>query len=287
MKAKKRNRKEGGTFGIRGKLIFSLSAIGLVLLISSFITFFEYRSISHHVSELIADNIHSITLVEKISDETSAYNTELGRVLGTRSGGEMPVLDIESIDAWCDTLTTLARTDAIRSGVEELRNSLEIYVRESTAINTTSIGFNNVFTGGTGLGDWFYDEFQDKSYRNLRRSLTNLSTEIYTTLELNAERFDNGFYRSIIPEVVAVATGLLLILVLLAFMLSYYVNPLRKMLASLREYRSEGRKYSYEFDGDDELAALNDGIREVCGENQQLRRRITTLKEQKTEEAAQ
>ena len=90
--------------------------------------------------------------------------------------------------------------------------------------------------------------------------------------------FDRGFYRSIIPGMVAVLVGLLLILMLLFFMLAYYVNPIYRMLRSLDDYRTCNRKYSYDFDGDDQLSELNDGISELAAENQQLRRRISALK---------
>lgn len=278
MKVRRKRNRERRRLGMKGKLILSLSSIGLVLLISSFITFFEYRSISRYVSDMIADNIHSVTLLEKIADETATYNNELGRILGTRRGGTLPDLDVERVLSYCDTLETLAETEAIRGGVATMRDSLNTYITESANINVATVAFSNEFEGE--MGDWFYDDFQDKSYRAFRNSLTSLTTEIYNRLELNADRFDNGFYRSIIPGAVAVGTGLLLIILLMSFILVYYVHPIDKMLHGVGEYRKEGRKYDYEFDGDDELTRLNEYIVDICTENQQIRRRITALKEQ-------
>ena len=59
------------------------------------------------------------------------------------------------------------------------------------------------------------------------------------------------------------------------------------MLTGLDEYRSMGRRYSYTFDGDDQLAELNEGITELTEENRQYRRRIKLLKEtqSRTEES--
>jgi len=65
---------------------------------------------------------------------------------------------------------------------------------------------------------------------------------------------------------------------LLFFLLVYYVNPIYKMLDGLSNYRSFNKKYSYTFDGDDQLSELNDGITELAGENQQLRRRVSDLR---------
>ena len=48
-----------------------------------------------------------------------------------------------------------------------------------------------------------------------------------------------------------------------------------------------GRRYSYSFEGDDQLAELNEGITELTEENRQYRRRIKLLKEtqSRTEES--
>ena len=65
---------------------------------------------------------------------------------------------------------------------------------------------------------------------------------------------------------------------LLFFILAYYVRPINKMLASLGDYRSFGKKYTYNFEGDDQLSELNAGISDLAGENQQLRKRLTALR---------
>lgn len=72
--------------------------------------------------------------------------------------------------------------------------------------------------------------------------------------------------------------GLLLVLMLMFFILVYYVNPIYRMLAGLHNYRSFNKKYSCSFEGDDQLAELNDGITELAGENQMLRKRVASLR---------
>ncbi len=73
--------------------------------------------------------------------------------------------------------------------------------------------------------------------------------------------------------------GVILVLLLMFFITTYYVDPLGRMLKGLDDYRSIGRKYENAFDGDDQLAELNEGITELAEENRQLRRRIKLLKE--------
>ena len=78
--------------------------------------------------------------------------------------------------------------------------------------------------------------------------------------------------------------GLLLVIMLLFFILSYYVNPLYKMLDGLEGYRTYGKKYTVNFDGDDELNRLNEDIADLSAENLLLRKRLKDLKSKVSDE---
>ena len=71
---------------------------------------------------------------------------------------------------------------------------------------------------------------------------------------------------------------LVLVLMLLFFLQFYYVKPLSRMSEALKSHSGMNRKYTLEFEGDDQLKQINEGIRELTEENDQLRRRITVLK---------
>ena len=43
-------------------------------------------------------------------------------------------------------------------------------------------------------------------------------------------------------------------------------------------HSTQNRKYTVDFEGDDQLKQINDGIRSLSEDNDQLRRRITALK---------
>ena len=65
-------------------------------------------------------------------------------------------------------------------------------------------------------------------------------------------------------------------------------EPLLRLSVSINDaldnYRSYGRKYSYTFEGDDQLKELSDGISELAAENRQLRHRISQLRDKHKEE---
>ena len=53
------------------------------------------------------------------------------------------------------------------------------------------------------------------------------------------------------------------------------------MLSGLNNYQSFNKKYNVSFDGDDQLRELNDGIAELANENQQLKKRINLLRNER------
>ena len=128
--------------------------------------------------------------------------------------------------------------------------------------------------------DWYFKRLQPK-YHRLKSDIEKLNDVIYVQLKENSQTFQDGFYRSIIPGVVSVGAGLLLVLLLLMFILIYYIRPLKRMLGGIDDYLKTGRKYAYEFDGDDELVRLNGHIAEITEENSELKKRVSKLREER------
>ena len=51
------------------------------------------------------------------------------------------------------------------------------------------------------------------------------------------------------------------------------------MVDGINSYRTLGRRYTYDFDGDDQLAEINTGVTEIIEENLELKTRIKALRE--------
>ena len=256
---------------MRAKLTLSLSAIAVTLLVSSVISIMEYSRMSHYVSDLMADNIRSINVAQKLSEVTSKYNLDILSVIGDESVSTLPDFHQREFMNHCDSL----RMSLVPAKVMPLTDSV---VYAYSAYMLTSMELNDVLQSDfIDTRTWFFERLQPQ-YKRLNTYIDTLNDVIYDDLKKNSETFQRGFYRSIIPGAVAVMVGLLLILMLLFFILAYYVNPIYKMLSGLNNYRSYNKKYTYSFDGDDQLAELNEGIMELTGENQQLRKRVSDLR---------
>ena len=262
---------------IKAKLTLSLSAIAAILLISATISVLEYAKMSTYVSDLIADDVQSLNTAHKLADICNKYNLEILAVIGDEATSELPVFDQEYFLSHCDSLRTSLESNVIQPLTDAVVYSCSAYV-------LTSLELENVLDSYfIDSRSWYFNRLQP-GFALLSADIDALQTAIYKDLEKNSRTFERGFYRSIIPGIVAVAVGLLMVVMLLMFMLAYYVNPIYKMLDALDGYRSYGKKYTYTFEGDDQLARLNEGLSEVTGDNLQLRKRLKDLKSRVSDE---
>ena len=265
---------------IKTKMVLSLSAIAVVLIVSGIITYIEYQRMSSYVSDLIAEDINSINVAQKLATVTDNYNLQILAVIGDDNLNALPDFDQQGFVSYCDSLRTSISGENVLPLTDSVLYSYSAYML--TSLELEDVVKSDFIDSRT----WYFERLQP-SFNRLSGDIDRLSQAMYDDLQANSEDFDRGFYRSIIPGIVAVGVGVILVLLLMFFITSFYVNPLNKMLEGLDDYRSMGRRYNYSFEGDDQLAELNEGITELTEENRQYRRRIKLLKEtqSRTEES--
>ena len=254
------------------KVLYSLGSLAAILLLSGVISIIEYRRMSDYVSELIAANIKSINLAQKLSDITEEYNHQMLSVVVQNDISLMPEFDLDYFMAQSDSLKNSFTSQNALPMVDSVEVSFDAFMK-------TSLKFDEVFLAdNVDTGEWFFGTLQPR-YNKFRSEMNILNEAIYNDLLSNSADFDAGFYRSIIPGVVSVAAGLLLIMLLLFFTMVNYVRPIYRMTEGINAYRSSGRKYNYVFDGDDQLTEINSGVTEIIEENLELKTRIKALRE--------
>ena len=260
---------------MRRKLFFSLGSLAAILLLSGVISILEYRRMSDYVSELIAADIKSITLSQKLADITEEYNHQMLAVVVQNDISIMPDFDLDDFNAQADSLKNSFTSQTALPMVDSVALSF------STFMNA-SMRFDEVFLADSvNTGEWFFGTLQP-CYNKFRQDMGVLNESIHEELISNSADFDAGFYRSIIPGVVSVAAGIILIMLLFYFIMAFYVNPIYNIAAGLNDYRLSGKKHTYEFDGDDQIADINAGVTELVEENIELKRRIKFLREERS-----
>ena len=256
------------------RLVRALGSIAAILLLSGVISILEYRRMSDYVSELIASDIKSINLSQKLSDITQEYDQQMLAVVVTNDISLMPEFDPDYFRAQSDSLRNSIKLPSALPIVDSLEVSFNDFMN-------TSLKFDEVFLADTiNTGEWFFGTLQPR-YNKFRDDVNVLNEAIHTTLQTNSSDFDAGFYRSIIPGVVSVSAGILLVFLLLYFIMANYVKPLYKMSDGIDDYRASGRRFNYNFDGEDQIANINAGLSELIEENVELKRRVKALREER------
>lgn len=259
---------------IRRKLFFSLGSIAAILLVSSVISIMEYRRMSDYVSDLIASNIKSINLSQRLADITQEYDQQMLAAVVMNDLYLVPDFDLQYFQAQADSLKSSITFANTLPMVDSVSVSFDNFMK-------TSLKFDEIFLADTvNTGEWFFGSLQP-CYQKFRVDIDNLNEAIHEELKYNSAEFNEGFYRSIMPGVVSVGAGLILVMLLAYFLMSYYVNPIYKISAGVDNYRQLGRRHGYVFDGDDQLANINNGVAELIEENLELKKRIRSLREEK------
>lgn len=256
------------------KLFYSLGSLAMILLLSSVISILEYRRMSDYVSELIASNIKSINLSQKLADLTQEYNDQMLAVVVQNDISMMPDFNLDYFNAQSDSLRNSFTSSRMLPKVDSVVMSFDAFMK-------TSLMFDEVFLADTvNTGEWFFGSLQPR-YTKLRQDLISLNEVIHEELMTNSADFDAGFYRSIMPGIVAIGAGFLLIILLFYFIMVYYVKPIYRMSDGIDGYRLSGRRHVYEFDGDDQLANINSGVTELIEENVELKKRIKNFRDER------
>ena len=257
---------------LRMKISLALSAIAVVLLMSSIISWLEYRHMSSYVSSLIAGNVNNIHHTQELVDAVDAYNLEMLAVIGGETLTAVPAFDKDGFLRSCGELKENLGGGPAVAWADSVVYAYSAYMLASTELEEV---FESSFIN---TRDWYFTRLQP-IFGRMRGYMDRLSASLYDDLEQNSRDFDSGFFRSIIPSTVAVSVGIILVFLLMFYIHVYYVSPIYRMLEAMRDYLGYRRRYTYTFDGNDQLNDLNTSITELTEENRSLRKRISDLKD--------
>lgn len=260
---------------IKMKLVLSMSSIAAVLLISCFITVMEFVKMNNYLSGLMEEDLDAINVAGTLSDMSNAYNLDVLTAIGEVSAGEdvidMPHFDGEYFKSNCGKLSRNLQSAKVSTLADSVLYSYSAYM-------LTALELEDVMASGyKETQNWYFSRLQSR-HRRLQDDIDELSDAIHQDLKSRTDSYNRGVYRSLVPGIVAIGAGILLVLMMLYFMMTGYANPICRMLDSLKAYRNRGQKYSYTFEGDDQLHTLNEEIKEIASENDRLRSRIAALK---------
>lgn len=258
---------------LKMKLILSLSSIAIILLISSIISIMEYSRMSNYVTELIAENIGSINASQRLANAANAYNLGILAVIGENTPDHVSKLHQVEFLAHCDSLKASLTSEKMLPLADSVLYSYSAYMLTSMELPQV------IISDFVDTREWYFNRLQPV-YGRLRSDIQVLNDAIYAELQHNSATFERGFYRSIIPGAVAVAVGLLMVLMLMFFLMIYYVKPINSILSGVKKYKTQGAKYTYKPETDDEIGELSDCFRIIIAENRNMENQCNRLKQQ-------
>lgn len=258
---------------MRSRLVISLVSIIVILGLSVVISLIEYRNVSDKLGD-IAGNTKAINDLRSSINTLETYNLDILSCVGDESTDNIPVFDREGFASSLEAIADDPANRMSKTAADSVMLLLDEYLDLASELETV------IVADFVDSRMWYFETLKP-SHDRLLYFLAAQSADLTTVLNDASSVFDNGMYRAIVPGIVAVCVTILLLLILGFFMIRTYVNPLCRMVDSLNAYRNNDKKYNLRFDGDDQLASLNEGISELAEENRQLRIRVKSLRRER------
>jgi hypothetical protein len=117
--------------------------------------------------------------------------------------------------------------------------------------------------------EWYTNRLYP-TYSRLREYVQDLISLEQDLLHQNTQLIQDGFYRSLMPGVIAVASSILLLFLLSYFIRIYLILPLRQIRLGVKNTLLFKTKYQVKLPSDDELVELNESITKLCDEHNKL-----------------
>ena len=252
--------------GIRKKISLGFVVIGAILFLSSVIAIFEFNRMRHSVTDLMTDNINSINTSRLLLELTDEYNFMLlsSVILDSALNSEKALYDdrfekyIGNIKSKFTSQAEVAVADSLTSAY----NAYLVKIGEAASIMQKTPEERR---------DWYKNELVP-AYNNLKMYKRKLGLLAQGALAENTAQLQDGFYRSIMPGIIAVAAGILLVLLFNYFINLYFISPVLLISRGLKSYKEFNTRYNVQFDNDDELQDLNSEIKTIIAEPKTLKK---------------
>ncbi len=250
---------------IRKKIYLGFIIIGSILFLSGVIAIVEFNRMTRMVSRLMTANINSINTSRKIMELTDEYNFILLTGVLTDSVFNSKIILNDD------------RFNQYLAGIKDnFSGEDQIVVVDSLTICYAQ--YLSVIRGADRIMEedissrvvWYNNEFKPV-YDNLRKYKKKMGQLTQSAMTENIEQLHDGYYRSIMPGFIAVAAGIILVILFYYFINIYFISPLLKISKGIYSYRENRKSYVVEFDNDDEIQELNFEVKSIIDENKRLK----------------
>ena len=250
--------------GIRRRVLLGCIALCLILFTSSLISFFEFGTMNNYVTEVVADNIRSINYSRELLTAAESYNLKLMYEIDGSYEDLGNVSDKELIEAFSDIRSSF-KTKAENAAADSVVFAYAAYMQVAREAK------NVWLSDPTVRRDWFFNRLQPV-YNKLSDYIQRLTFTCQDTLIANSQNMQERFQRSIMPPLISLLMGLLLVLLFNYYLRYYLINPLLKVSKGIQNYRRFNKPYNVTLDTLDEIAELNENVKDIIDVNESYKK---------------
>ncbi|MEN6619196.1 MAG: hypothetical protein ABFC28_06840 [Rikenellaceae bacterium] len=252
--------------GIRKKFSLGFIVIGSILFLSSVISVFEFNRMRNSVTDLMRDNINSINTSRMLLEITDEYNfILLSRVIQDPSVKSAEILYDYRFDKYIESIKKNFSSQAEVAIADSLTIAYSDYlyvISQAPKIMLQDMKSRNA---------WYLNELKPV-YDNLRTYKKKLGLLTQQALADNTRELQEGYYRSIMPGIIAVGVGLMLVLLFNYFINLYFISPVLLISKGIKNYKDYNKSYSVHFDNEDEIQEMNSEVKGIIDENKKLKK---------------
>ena len=254
--------------GIRKKIFLGFVVIGSILFLSSIIAVFEFNRMKNSVTGLMNANINSINTSRMLMELTDEYNfILLSRAIIDSSLTSAEMLYDDRFDSYIAKIKSNFISEEESSVADSLALSYSKYL--SVISHTRRIMAMDI----ESRKEWYESELKPV-YNDLRHYRKLLGELTHSALSDNTTELQEGYYRSIMPGIIAVGAGIVLVLLFNYFINLYFISPVLQISRGIKNYRDFRKSYTVQLDNDDELQEINNEVKSIIEENKKLNSRL-------------
>ena len=220
------------------------------------------------VGRVVTEDILSINTTRKLLDLADQYNFELLSTMGDSTYTDINTMPtISDDDKFIDTLLSIRnhfKTVSERQMADSIRYTYVVYAH----LLDEAKGVWNAPRYQTKK-DWYFERLYPV-YTRLRLYIKELNYSSQKALKNNSDELSEGFYRSLMPCVVAVLIGILLLFLFNYYLNFYFFNPIIRINRAIKNYKLTRKTYDVSIESGDEVEEINDNIKDLVREHKQL-----------------
>ena len=259
--------------GIKRRVLLGCIVLCLILFASSLISFFEFGSMNNYVTDVVADNIRSINYSRELLTAAESHNLRLMYEIDGSYEDLGNVSDTELIEAFSDVRSSF-QTKAENAAADSVVFAYAAYMQVAREAQ-------NVWLSDPVVRrDWFFNRLQPV-YSRLCDYIQKLTFTCQDTLIANSQSMQENFQRSIMPPLVSLLLGLLLVLLFYYYLNYYLINPLLKVTKGIQGYRRYNKPYNVTLDTLDEIAELNETVKDIIDVNDSYKTQLKQAQSKK------